>query len=127
MYWRVPACSLKLLVIYGFLISCDYIPHQLMSDYITFIQHDHVNSFHFIQNTHGLNKSTRLFGGKINLCNIAGNIKLCRSSHACKEHLKLTLGGILSLIQNYKSMVQCSTAHKSQWRDFNDPAFQIRV
>ena len=80
---------------------------------------------HFFQNLFGLHEPAFLMFRQIDLGNIAGYDSFRAETDTGQEHFHLFRSSILRLIEYYKRLVQCASAHKGERRDFDRTALEL--
>ena len=85
-----------------------------MAHHIMLAKLNHTNSRHITQNLGRILQAAGLAARQIDLGNITGNHHLAAKAKTCQKHLHLLWRGILSLIQNDKSIIQGTTTHIGQ-------------
>lgn len=96
-----------------------------MTDDVLFIEVNEIDTGNIFQDAGSFNKARALIPGQIYLAAIAGDDKLGGRAHPGEEHLHLAVRGILSFVQDHKSVIQGAPAHEGQRGNLNNASFQV--
>ena len=116
---------------FALLISGYNLLNQWVSYNIFFRKADKFDGFYMRQDVLDVYKSGLNALRQVYLCYITRNHGLGVVAQAGEKHLHLVDGGILSLVENDKCVVQSASSHKCKWRNFECVHFhevlQLRI
>ena len=107
------------------LVGIDDSLHKRMPYYVFTGQLRKGDSFHIFQDKHGIFQTGTLSLFQILLRKVSCHNHLRAEADSCQEHLHLRRSGILRLIEDDISVVQCSSSHIRKRSHFNESLLGI--
>ena len=90
-----------------------------MADNVALFEADDGDTLDRFEELGGTQETRLLVAGKVDLSEVAGNDKLGVATHTGKEHLELSGGCVLSLVEDDKGVIESASAHKGKRSDFD--------
>src|SRR5690625_2964796 len=98
-----------------------------MPDHILLIQIKKRDTVNLFQNILYGDESWFMFLGQVGLGDISGDDGAAIEADPGQKHFHLGIGGVLSLIQNDKSVVECASSHIGQRSNFYNILGQMKL
>src|SRR5450830_456541 len=95
-----------------------------MTHYVTAGETREGNAAHLMQHLQGIYEAALLTMVQVNLRDVAGDHGLAAETDAGEKHFHLFRRGVLSFIEDDEGMIERTSAHISQRRDFNGLFFK---
>ena len=97
-----------------------------MADNVALFEADDSDALDRFEELGGTQETRLLVAGKVDLSEVASDDKLGVATHTGKEHLELSGGCVLSLVEDDKGVVESASAHKGKRSDFDGAVVPVR-